>query len=144
MVGVDRARPAVYEEARIETVGRGARVPVQPRRGACVAFDVDAAAVEGEVHGAAVGLALRSELRLAVERAPAQRAGERGDGQRRIEAAAVERASARGDGAVDVAVPAGGEVARVEAVERSEEHTSELQSLMRISSAVFFLKKKNI
>src|SRR3546814_2418167 len=28
--------------------------------------------------------------------------------------------------------------------ERSEEHTSELQSLMRISSAVFCLKKKNI
>src|SRR3546814_1146416 len=27
--------------------------------------------------------------------------------------------------------------------ERSEEHTSELQSLMRISSAVFCLKKKN-
>src|SRR3546814_2774731 len=26
---------------------------------------------------------------------------------------------------------------------RSEEHTSELQSLMRISSAVFYLKKKN-
>src|SRR3546814_4421340 len=30
------------------------------------------------------------------------------------------------------------------AVERSEEHTSELQSLMRISYAVFCLKKKNI
>src|SRR3546814_4877984 len=29
-------------------------------------------------------------------------------------------------------------------VTRSEEHTSELQSLMRISSAVFCLKKKNI
>src|SRR3546814_8004399 len=28
--------------------------------------------------------------------------------------------------------------------ERSEEHTSELQSLMRISYAVFCLKKKNI
>src|SRR3546814_10042538 len=28
--------------------------------------------------------------------------------------------------------------------ERSEEHTSELQSLMRISYAVFFLKKKRI
>src|SRR3546814_1695855 len=28
------------------------------------------------------------------------------------------------------------------ALERSEEHTSELQSLMRISYAVFFLKKK--
>src|SRR3546814_8635517 len=33
----------------------------------------------------------------------------------------------------------GGDVAR-----RSEEHTSELQSLMRISYAVFSLKKKNI
>src|SRR3546814_4948174 len=34
---------------------------------------------------------------------------------------------------------------RIEAVEhlRSEEHTSELQSLMRISYAVFCLKKKN-
>src|SRR3546814_4756960 len=30
------------------------------------------------------------------------------------------------------------------AVERSEEHTSELQSLMRISYAVFCLKKKKI
>src|SRR3546814_1541544 len=28
--------------------------------------------------------------------------------------------------------------------DRSEEHTSELQSLMRISYAVFFLKKKNL
>src|SRR3546814_10798122 len=33
-------------------------------------------------------------------------------------------------------------VARLEGVERSEEHTSELQSLMRISYAVFCLKKK--
>src|SRR3546814_3604916 len=32
--------------------------------------------------------------------------------------------------------------ARTRAVERSEEHTSELQSLMRISYAVFCLKKK--
>src|SRR3546814_1466419 len=32
----------------------------------------------------------------------------------------------------------------VEIVERSEEHTSELQSLMRISYAVFCLKKKQI
>src|SRR3546814_2071664 len=31
-----------------------------------------------------------------------------------------------------------------EGFERSEEHTSELQSLMRISYAVFCLKKKNI
>src|SRR3546814_10339869 len=46
----------------------------------------------------------------------------------------VERAAGR----VDLAEPA----ADV-AVDRSEEHTSELQSLMRISYAVFCLKTKN-
>src|SRR3546814_5317796 len=35
-----------------------------------------------------------------------------------------------------------GELANAEAGERSEEHTSELQSLMRISYAVFCLKKQ--
>src|SRR3546814_13157147 len=35
------------------------------------------------------------------------------------------------------------EAAELEVEERSEEHTSELQSLMRISYAVFCLKKKN-
>src|SRR3546814_6014842 len=35
------------------------------------------------------------------------------------------------------------EIGKGEAVSRSEEHTSELQSLMRISYAVFCLKKKN-
>src|SRR3546814_3201620 len=38
---------------------------------------------------------------------------------------------------------AGPIAARNALVERSEEHTSELQSLMRISYAVFCLKKKN-
>src|SRR3546814_3228832 len=32
---------------------------------------------------------------------------------------------------------------KLQGIERSEEHTSELQSLMRISYAVFCLKKKN-
>src|SRR3546814_4610945 len=36
------------------------------------------------------------------------------------------------------------ELAKGKALERSEEHTSELQSLMRISYAVFCLKKKSI
>src|SRR3546814_5744288 len=36
----------------------------------------------------------------------------------------------------------GAQLDEVEAVRRSEEHTSELQSLMRISYAVFCLKKK--
>src|SRR3546814_7932232 len=37
----------------------------------------------------------------------------------------------------------GAKIGRVPVLERSEEHTSELQSLMRISYAVFCLKKKN-
>src|SRR3546814_5523422 len=48
---------------------------------------------------------------------------------------------------VDATVDVGIVVAAVDRVEhdaaRSEEHTSELQSLMRISYAVFCLKKKN-
>src|SRR3546814_7247009 len=45
-----------------------------------------------------------------------------------------------------LAPPAPGEQAehREREHQRSEEHTSELQSLMRISYAVFCLKKKNI
>src|SRR3546814_3849624 len=44
-----------------------------------------------------------------------------------------------------IAVKQPGELTRkfVQALARSEEHTSELQSLMRISYAVFCLKKKN-
>src|SRR3546814_2112225 len=44
-------------------------------------------------------------------------------------------------GADDAAIEAAGSLAGGE--HRSEEHTSELQSLMRISYAVFCLKKKN-
>src|SRR3546814_6254116 len=46
-------------------------------------------------------------------------------------------AAGRGD-------PGGGRADRAGRVTRSEEHTSELQSLMRISYAVFCLKKKKI
>src|SRR3546814_3816852 len=42
------------------------------------------------------------------------------------------------------ASPAAAEADLHRVAERSEEHTSELQSLMRISYAVFCLKKKNI
>src|SRR3546814_4053239 len=48
------------------------------------------------------------------------------------------------DGLVDGAEHAlSGGVAHLDAQARSEEHTSELQSLMRISYAVFCFKKKN-
>src|SRR3546814_9769602 len=51
----------------------------------------------------------------------------------------------RGRAVVDFGIVAGKMDARTQrvAIGRSEEHTSELQSLMRISYAVFCLKKKN-
>src|SRR3546814_8266593 len=56
-----------------------------------------------------------------------------------VGAAAVPDAAERAAGGVVVEAP--GVVAEAREV-RSEEHTSELQSLMRISYAVFCLKKK--
>src|SRR3546814_7837587 len=46
------------------------------------------------------------------------------------------------EGILNGILPDGEAVAQVENRRRSEEHTSELQSLMRISYAVFCLKKK--
>src|SRR3546814_1340754 len=60
------------------------------------------------------------------------------DGRSRDAARAIAAETAVGDEGMVVAVGrAGGAID-----ERSEEHTSELQSLMRISYAVFCLKKK--
>src|SRR3546814_4608394 len=64
----------------------------------------------------------------------------------RMDRASADAASARLTGSlsyddlaeVDLVIEAA-----FETMERSEEHTSELQSLMRISYAVFCLKKKN-
>src|SRR3546814_8941693 len=47
----------------------------------------------------------------------------------------------RSGGRPEVAIEIGNQLLRLR--DRSEEHTSELQSLMRISYAVFCLKKKN-
>src|SRR3546814_5161330 len=51
---------------------------------------------------------------------------------------------ARDMGLVNTVVPHDSLMAEARAWARSEEHTSELQSLMRISYAVFCLKKKKI
>src|SRR3546814_7543466 len=87
---------------------------------------------------------------VAVERATAQQAADMRDVDSGVIAVVLARAALAGDVGVDRARPAVDEEARVEAVERcarvpvrSEEHTSELQSLMRNSYAVFCLKKKN-
>src|SRR3546814_5086625 len=57
-----------------------------------------------------------------------------------------ERQGRQGDGIVDRSAPAVPRAQRAAqrrtGIRRSEEHTSELQSLMRISYAVFCLKKK--
>src|SRR3546814_8070303 len=69
----------------------------------------------------------RDPLLAEIDRQPARQAGDAGLG-RDIGRVARRRAQSLGRGDVD---------------DRSEEHTSELQSLMRISYAVFCLKKKN-
>src|SRR3546814_8725214 len=70
---------------------------------------------------------------------PARRLGHRDRGGGRLDGAArlqeVEQPLGRAGGPLDVAHHLGKGA-------RSEEHTSELQSLMRISYAVFCLKKK--
>src|SRR3546814_4961078 len=71
--------------------------------------------------------------------APFQRARPPRAGCDRARAAGAD-AAARADGAQALVGVAGAAAAAV----RSEEHTSELQSLMRISYAVFCLKKKHI
>src|SRR3546814_9998222 len=69
--------------------------------------------------------------------------------KRRVTLRRTDRATGkiREQEAVIQAGPTGGVIvetdAGFEALGRSEEHTSELQSLMRISYAVFCLKKKN-
>src|SRR3546814_4094923 len=85
------------------------------------------------------GLALLAPARRAAAagRAAAGRAVRR---QGRVERARPPAPSQPGRNAPPQAPP-GGNAARLQ--RRSEEHTSELQSLMRISYAVFCLTKKN-
>src|SRR3546814_1786772 len=54
----------------------------------------------------------------------------------------AEKTEACDDGIELVILPMPGEIVELGKEIRSEEHTSELQSLMRISYAVFCLKKK--
>src|SRR3546814_3933801 len=63
-------------------------------------------------------------------------------GQREVGRRQVDEAD-RDDEADDADHDEGEQAVAVEPHDRSEEHTSELQSLMRISYAVFCLKKKN-
>src|SRR3546814_3079512 len=92
------------------------------------------------------GQLVGGEVDFAAERG----AGIPARGQTRVDAAvAVERAGERGLDALRVEVGGEAEVGIADHVaarvrtQRSEEHTSELQSLMRISYAGFCLKKKN-
>src|SRR3546814_10234782 len=72
-------------------------------------------------------------------------------GDEDIAVAELERRAARGPIGLpqaeivdDEIEPAFGAVVVGDPADRSEEHTSELQSLMRISYAVFFLNKQNL
>src|SRR3546814_2580416 len=92
------------------------RSPV-PGVAAVAVAEVDDAVVADQVAGAQAGQVLAAELGIPLVG--------RADGP-----AVVDRVGGVGD------------PGRAAAFERSEEHTSELQSLMRISYAVFCLKKK--
>src|SRR3546814_1955204 len=82
------------------------------------------------------------------------RGGQRGDEHRRTVRAGLARLIVEADNCIligDIKAissqrqPVGSvEVLREDSSTRSEEHTSELQSLMRISYAVFCLKKKKL
>src|SRR3546814_8979194 len=87
-------------------------------------LDEDVGFVGGRAHRAQVGEALRELLQRYPHRQPGH-----------VGTEAEVRAEAEGH--VRVGVPR-----QVDLEGRSEEHTSELQSLMRISYAVFCLKKK--
>src|SRR3546814_5503172 len=82
-------------------------------------------------------------------RSPAEDAHRLGDGAANHRLAGLAHHVAQGAGEVVHLVaaqlhhPAGQHQGPGRGVDRSEEHTSELQSLMRISYAVFCLKKKN-
>src|SRR3546814_5040887 len=98
-------------------------------------------ALEGKPEAIARDIkALDESSHALLEAAEAQQAAERGaeDALRQAEA----RHAQTGEALASAREARAGAVARAENQERSEEHTSELQSLMRISYAVFCLKKK--
>src|SRR3546814_10513589 len=87
----------------------------------------------------------RGERRAAQPVAVADLGGGRQRGAGRLVAAvlSLHPATARSRSATASCGCATGRAVRVDVAGRSEEHTSELQSLMRISYAVFCFKKKN-
>src|SRR3546814_9593670 len=96
------------------------------------------------LRGVEIGLRLVERLLIGVDQHAAadHRVVIRFDGQRQILQGLVEvvlRCQAFGAGSIDAAAA----LAKIEQQVRSEEHTSELQSLMRSSYAVFCLKKTN-
>src|SRR3546814_6249786 len=74
-------------------------------------------------------------------RLPALRIGHAGE--TKTHGVADDFASHEGGGIADLQCKTDSKPCKHLASDRSEEHTSELQSLMRISYAVFCLKKKN-
>src|SRR3546814_1566452 len=102
------------------------------------AYDYPRRSRQPEAYAEAVGPGGSRSVRPPVE----QRRGDAAGGRRRLEAGAGgiagNRARRTGHRREIGITPAPGTT-----TPRSEEHTSELQSLMRISYAVFCLKKKN-
>src|SRR3546814_4789015 len=109
--------------------------PPDGRPGLAHILQIEMDAVDRDADRAAAG-----EFQVQAAVLPAQRE----EAERRVRVGAVDVADADGADLVDGedAVHAGVDRLAAFAVGRSEEHTSELQSLMRLSYAVFCLKKK--
>src|SRR3546814_3204318 len=91
-----------------------------------------------------VGRRARERRRFVTSHAAARRRRESGGGARGIDlfARSISRRDPRLLGGLRLGRGRRGDNRRLWIISRSEEHTSELQSLMRISYAVFCLKKK--
>src|SRR3546814_9640144 len=129
--------------ARREGPGGGLAVAVACRAGALAWLD---GALQLDALRPAAGLAARRPAALE-RRAGAGAEGEAGPAggrpmRGRVKGGAPARAPACGADNTAVGAAGVGMISIVLATHRSEEHTSELQSLMRISYAVFCLKKK--
>src|SRR3546814_8446786 len=91
------------------------------------------------------------DVEFGADQALSERAALAGDLRDAVEHQHRRQRQARVAGAEHLAAAAGKELVAIQrrrsrhrSVPRSEEHTSELQSLMRLSYAVFCLKKKKI
>src|SRR3546814_2120654 len=112
---------------------KGSKLPTDLLGLTCVRYDEAIAPAEMNVINQKLGQAIKNEGRLGRIEGLWWQFSLTARTEREPSAVSILNISRGGDGALEI---------NGRAWQRSEEHTSELQSLMRISYAVFCLKKK--